>query len=93
MDTIQVNLCTGITVLGETVFSMYPNPASGYFYFNTTEHGTLAIIAADGKLVKTEQIVSDKQEIDLNGIATGTYMVRFTSVKGEVSTGKLLIQE
>jgi hypothetical protein len=47
----------------------------------------------DGKLVKTEQIVSDKQEIDLNGIATGTYMVRFTSVKGEVATGKLLIQE
>ncbi|MDQ3111204.1 MAG: HYR domain-containing protein [Bacteroidota bacterium] len=93
MDTIQVNLCTGITEQGATVFSMYPNPASGYFTFTTTENGTLAIIDVEGKLVKTEQIVSNRQEINLRGIATGTYLVRFISVKGEVSTGKLLIQE
>ncbi|CAN5894238.1 hypothetical protein BH11BAC7_BH11BAC7_11280 [soil metagenome] len=93
VDTIQVSLCTGITVQGLTVFSMYPNPASGYFNFNSAQNGTLEILDIDGKLVKTVPIVSDKQEIDLNGIATGTYLVRFSSVKGEVSTGKLLIQK
>jgi hypothetical protein len=92
-DNIVVSLCTGITEQGITVFSMYPNPASAYFTFVTAEQGVMDIMDINGQVVKTEKIVSNKQEINLAGLATGTYLVRFVTVEGNVSAGRLLIQE
>jgi hypothetical protein len=92
-DTIQVDVCTGMTVNGVEVFKMYPNPASASFWFISTETGTMDIMDVNGKLLHSEKINSNKQEIDLNAFATGTYMVRFTSDKGDISTGQLLIQK
>lgn len=92
-DNIVVSLCTGITEQGITVFSMYPNPASAYFTFVTAEKGVMEIMDVNGQVVKTEKIISNKQEINLAGFATGTYVVRFVTENGNVSTGRLLIRE
>jgi hypothetical protein len=92
-DTIHVDVCTGISSNGIQTFHIYPNPASGYFWINTNENGILEIRSADGKLVKTEKITENKQEISLDNFAEGTYMVRFTTEKGIVSNGQLLIQK
>jgi hypothetical protein len=93
MDTITVNACTGITENGNATFSLYPNPASGSFWFTSKENGTMELLDVNGQLLKTEMIISGKQEIQLNGFAEGIYTVRFTAVNGKVSAGKLLIRK
>jgi hypothetical protein len=90
---IIVDACVGITEQGIQVFSMYPNPASAYFSFVSTEQGVMEIMDMNGQVVKTEKIVSNKQEIDLAGFASGTYLVRFVTANGNVSTGRLMIQK
>lgn len=92
-DTIEVDVCTGVTANGIKIFSMYPNPASTVFTLMTAEMGTMQIVDANGQLVKTVNVNSNKQDIDLSGFAAGSYLVRFTSAKGNVSSGKLLIQK
>jgi hypothetical protein len=92
-DTIQVDVCTGITQEGIEIFRMYPNPASTSFWLIAAEKGIMEVLDVNGKLLKTENITANKQEINLNGFANGTYLVRFTSEKGNVSTGELLIQK
>lgn len=92
-DTIEVNVCAGITENGIQQFSMFPNPASGSFFITTLKAGTMEIIAVDGKILKSEVITMNKQEINLSGVADGTYLVRFTTTRGEVSTGKLVIRK
>jgi len=72
---------------------MYPNPASTSFWLIAAEKGIMEVLDVNGKLLKTENITANKQEINLNGFANGTYLVRFTSEKGNVSTGELLIQK
>lgn len=92
-DTIHVDVCTGIAANGIEVFRIYPNPANGFFWINTTETGTLEISDATGKLVKSEKINSNRQQISLNGVAAGTYLVRFNTVSGISSNGQLIIQK
>ncbi len=91
-DSITVSPCTGINEIGAVTFSMFPNPASGSFVFNTTEHGTMEMFDVNGQLVYTSTITANKTEINVSNLATGSYMVRFTSQIGSVSTGQLLIQ-
>ncbi|CAN5365126.1 hypothetical protein BH09BAC5_BH09BAC5_12970 [soil metagenome] len=93
IDTIQVDVCTGISMEGIQTFRMFPNPATGSFWFSTVTKGTLEIVDVNGRVVKTEMIVLNKQEINLNGISPATYTVRFISENGKTSSGQLLIQK
>ncbi len=92
-DNISVDACVGITEQGIKVFSMYPNPATTVFSFVTEEKGLLVIMNVNGQVVKTENITSNKQDIDVNEFANGTYLVRFITEDGKVSEGKLIIQK
>jgi hypothetical protein len=92
-DNITVDACVGITEEGIKVFSMYPNPATTFFSFVTEEKGVLVIMNVSGQIVKTENIISNRQDIDVNDFANGTYLVRFVTEEGKVSEGKLLIQK
>ncbi len=91
-DTINVSLCTGLNENGVQVFSMYPNPASGFIIIASAQTGTMEILDVNGKVIKSEKITTNKQEIDLSGFANGTYVVRFIYEKG-TSMGQLLIQK
>lgn len=92
IDTITVAPCTGITEAGATTFSMFPNPASEFFTFNSAENGIVEMFDATGQLVLSKSISAAKTEINTTEFATGTYLVRFTSVSGNVSTGQLQVQ-
>lgn len=91
MDTITVSPCVGINEQGVTTFSMFPNPASSGFTFNTNVHGTMELFDANGQLVMSKSITADRTEINTTEFATGTYLVRFTAVSGATSTGQLQI--
>lgn len=91
VDTITVAPCTGITETGSTTFSMFPNPATTSFTFNSAENGTVEIFDATGQLVASKSIVAAQTEINTNDFATGMYLVRFTSTSGVISTGQLQV--
>lgn len=91
-DSINVSPCTGINELGAMTFSMFPNPASGSFVFNSEVNGTMEMFDVNGQLVYTSTITSTKTEINVSNLASGSYLVRFVSQTGAASTGQLLIQ-
>lgn len=92
IDTITVAPCTGITEAGATTFSMFPNPASEFFTFNSAENGVMEMFDVNGQIVLSKSISAARTEINTTELAAGTYLVRFTSVSGIVSTGQLQIQ-
>lgn len=92
IDSITVAPCTGINESGSVTFSMFPNPASTTFTFACGEHGTVELVDASGKTVLAKTVTASQTEIDITGLATGVYLVRFTSTAGAISTGKLQVQ-
>jgi hypothetical protein len=90
-DSVMVQVCLGVNEAGQTTFQLYPNPASGSFWFAGEESGMLELTDMRGKLVHAEEIQAVRQEISLKNINAGIYMVRFTSARG-ISTARLVIQ-
>ena len=90
-DTILVSQCVGINESGVTTFNMFPNPATSGFTFNTNVHGTMEMFGANGQLVMSKSITADHTEINTSELAGGTYLVRFTTTTGSVSSGQLQI--
>jgi hypothetical protein len=92
IDTITVSPCVGISEQGAVTFSLFPNPANTTFTFNCEAQGTLVLIDALGKVVLTKSIVDSQTQIGIEGLATGAYIVRFTSTSGIISTSQLQVQ-
>ena len=60
--------------MANSVVSIYPNPSKGSFVIETgsTEKQTMQMYDVNGKLVLT-QIINDKTNVDVNGLAEGVY--------------------
>lgn len=91
-DTITVSPCVGINEQGLATFSLFPNPANTTFTFNSEEQGTVVLMDALGNVVLTKSIVDTQTQIGIDALATGMYIVRFTSTSGTISTSQLQIQ-
>ena len=80
--TIAVNVCTDIQEASNSLFTIYPNPTSGYFTINfdsNTEKIDLDVFDAIGKLVLSQQEVTDHSTFSLEQFANGIYNVRLKS--------------
>ena len=76
--------------------AIYPNPASGKIYLTTDNSGYLGkhydILCADGRKVKSGQIIASTQEINCEDLFPGVYIVRITDSEGRLeSTNKIRI--
>jgi hypothetical protein len=91
-DTVVVIPCTGITESGAVTFTLYPNPANTTFTFSSDAQGMLVLMDVTGNVVLTKSIVDTQTQIGIEGLATGLYVVRFTSTSGTISTSQLQIQ-
>ncbi len=64
----------------ETVFEVYPNPASEYVRIKSNiDIESLMIFSIDGKLVYSEDVNQEETMIDVTGFAKGSYIVRMVS--------------
>ncbi len=61
--------------------ALYPNPVAGGFTLETQEHGVLEIHSVTGEKVRSVQITSDKQFVDVNDLSSGVY---FAEINGRV---------
>jgi hypothetical protein len=75
------------------LFSVYPNPSNGIFYFKNYESGNsqLEIYDVYGKLIYSSFITSQTSEIDLSNEAKGIYFLRLVS--NEKAVTKRIIVE
>ncbi len=62
-------------------FSLSPNPARNKLYLLLTtvgEHSQIQITDVSGREIKSLQLTNVVTEMDISGLATGTYFVRYT---------------
>lgn len=76
------------------LFSISPNPTSDFFILKADiilSNVLINIYDVFGKLVITEQLLQEQQQIDVRDLISGIYMVEIES-KGRIERQKLIIQ-
>lgn len=75
--------------------NLYPNPASDIVYLNSNSTGntdlTLTIYDVIGKLISSETLMENQQQINIGGLSKGVYFVEIKS-KDWLENQKLIIQ-
>jgi hypothetical protein len=72
--------------------SIYPNPANDIIRLQTNETGIIQIVSLTGEIVMEKQ-VSATENINVDAMAAGLYMVKFIADRNNQSTiSKLIIQ-
>ena len=66
-----------------------PNPANDYVYINGIELAEVQVYNTFGQLVKT---VRNSNEVSLEGLPQGVYLLRITGMNGIVYTNKITVQ-
>jgi sugar lactone lactonase YvrE len=85
LDSINVTICEGInSIPAEATISLYPNPNNGSFILQSNDAIDKEYIITDmlGRVVGQQTITSGNQNIEMQNISTGSYML---SVKGSNS--------
>jgi len=70
--------------------SIFPNPAADKITLVTQEAGTYTVIGLTGNTISTGDVVKGENAIDINGLASGYYMVKFDNGMGGTQTLKLI---
>lgn len=100
VDSLLVNCyLTGVSedLENDKSIVLYPNPASDFFTLNTDNinllNATINIYDVVGKLVSSEKLLKDQQQINVSDLVEGAYLVEVISISKEfVETRKLIIQ-
>jgi hypothetical protein len=66
--------------------SIYPNPAKGKVIIEGIQAAEVEVYNALGQLVKSER---NSNEISVEGLAEGVYLVRIMDAEGKVYTNKI----
>ena len=75
------------------ILNIYPNPAETYFKINSSENiNNLTIINSLGQIVKEYKNVSDSDQINIEGLKTGLYVIKIQTNNGD-KTLQLIIKE
>lgn len=85
---------TGVAEMSTPAFSIYPNPAVEQVRVSGLPvGGTLVLYDAQGRVVRSEQILESEMMLSLTGLQSGTYFVMAQSGKGSVpATSKLIVR-
>jgi hypothetical protein len=82
----------GIDKIDNHLLKIYPNPVTSTLHFNSEmPDGYFQLFDNTGRIVLSEKISTQKNQVDLSAIARGTYVARFTS-NAAVFTGKIVKQ-
>jgi hypothetical protein len=72
---------------------VWPNPATSMLQINIgNQNGRASIMDASGRVVKTVNLSSGINRIQVNELNRGIYMLSFTTASGEISTTRFLKQ-
>lgn len=92
MDDNDIISSTNNLLNSQSPLSFYPNPAYGQITLSNTNSINLVTIKdIKGITVKTIQIRNDNQTVDISELASGMYIIQYTS-NSQTFTEKLLVQ-
>jgi hypothetical protein len=104
---MELDLCDNVTFDTVTVFAapsltpalskgagaiIFPNPAQGSFIVEYARGSTLRIVDVLGKEVLTVVVTSNKQRVDISGLANGVYNVVITDGLSKERTVRRLVK-
>ena len=78
---------SGISILSESSFSVYPNPTSDVLNvsFGTAFNGNVSVVDMSGKVVLHKKVKGDYIDMNLRHLSAGTYIVVVSNGKSSVS--------
>ena len=80
VQSVTVNVCTGISELNNNVVSVYPNPANDQLYVkldaSLINNTTIELYDAIGKLVAKEKVINEITSFSLSQLTKGIYSIR-----------------
>lgn len=95
VDQIRVTMDGSTDVEAPTLnieTTLYPNPASDYVTVRTRVGSIIELFATDGALLSTVQAKGEETTIALAQLPAGRYLVRITSLEGEMVFRPLIIE-
>ena len=88
-DYMESNVALGTTELTAGIIGVYPNPAQDILYIQNDQNillQSIAIYNVQGTLVKTIPQASTVSSIPLSELASGLYLIQWTTEKGVATT-------
>jgi hypothetical protein len=76
---------------GSSISGLYPNPASGFVYIESTHAGKVDITDISGRIILQTSVVAGRNHVNITGTETGLYFVRLTH-GNETSVSRLLVK-
>ena len=76
----------------DNALTLFPNPASQTVRLNLTENALVEVFDVHGKRMRSQQMSSQQNTIDLNGLVQGCYVVKTTAASRTVQRAKLAVQ-
>lgn len=94
LDNLFVYSDTGVGIIKEkaTNLNIYPNPATVSITINTLKKGILNIRNLAGQSVLNEQLEAGNQQISVESLPAGMYIIQFVDENKGVSFSKLLVK-
>ena len=71
-------------------FKIYPNPTSGIINFKVENGNKILIFNILGELVKEEELIVDKQKVDLSNLQNGIYLLQVFDKNKLIGTTKTI---
>ncbi|HEY9115563.1 MAG TPA: choice-of-anchor J domain-containing protein [Bacteroidales bacterium] len=94
VDNLFVYSQVGVGIVKENIanLNIYPNPASTVFSFITLKKGVLNIRNLAGQTVLKVGLEAGNQQINIENLNTGLYIVQFSDENNKVSFSKLVVK-
>lgn len=91
---LVASISTGLLEAGDAGIALFPNPAHDRFTLRTTgaplHH--VRLLALDGREMQYHVLTGHRAEVNVDGLAQGTYLVQVTNTSGLVVTQRLAVQ-
>lgn len=71
---------------------LYPNPARDIVTVSIPENKEMMIYSLSGVQLMKAQLAAGIQDVNLEGLQSGSYVVRFTGLNGNASSSKLVVK-
>lgn len=92
---VLVDLNVGInSIYNNQTIQLYPNPTNGVLSVESTQVKLInyIIMDVDGRIISNGDIISNNEEINIENLKNGIYIIQLTDVNGNISTLKFIKQ-